>query len=89
MAKHKWDDAALDILRSVYPARGPRAVCAVIEDELGWRPSPASVTNQASLHGVRRDRFRTGHDGACELSATRFSAPATAAPGGSALPAAA
>lgn len=74
MRDHRWDNRALDLLEYIYPARGPRAVCDAIERELGWRPTPSAVSNQASIHGVRRARA-SSTEGFCELSAERYSAP--------------
>lgn len=72
MAAHHWDERAIDILRTVYPAAGPRAVAMALGRLLGWTPSVSSVRDVASRNGVHRAR---GDQVAARLSKSSWEAP--------------
>lgn len=72
MAAHRWDERAIDILKTVYPAAGPRPVATAMRRLLGWEPSVSAVRNRASLEGIRRAR---GDLVAARLSEGSWEAP--------------
>lgn len=68
----RWNERAIDVLRTAYPRCGGKSVAKLMGELFGYEPMAGTVTDHASIYGVRRDgagKPRT------ELSSTRWPTP--------------